>query len=182
MNYENFVKRDDAYKKFVKQRKLVIDSVQKGNFADVFSNLCADALEGDSVAEDCVAYFFNKGISNILQPNYEFYMFWQILAGANGNEFALEKIEFFLNSALEQIVEDTELVANAMRKQKMDASNALMVISNILCEAIIDHLNFDAVDFVKVKDEPSLYSTEKNRPFVDALNAGLVDVVNFLAQ
>ena len=180
MRYEDFTSRDTAYKNFVKMRKKVLDSIEDDSFADVFSKLCGDALDGNCVAEDCLAYFFNKGIADIIQPNFEFYMFWQILAGANGNEFALEKIEFFLKSALDEIVDDERILTTALRKQKFTEQNALFVISHLLCVGIIDKLNYDAVDFVKIKETPSLYSNEKNRPFIDALNQCLPEVIDYL--
>ena len=34
------------------------------------------------------------------QQNFENYMSWEILAAANGNEFAIEKMQFFLDAVL----------------------------------------------------------------------------------
>ena len=96
MDYKDFTSRKNAYETFVKIRRAVLESTSKGTFGDVFSDLYSDAMAGDCVAQDVVAYFFNKGIPDFLPVNYDLYMTWEILAGANGNEFALEKLEFFL--------------------------------------------------------------------------------------
>lgn len=180
MDYQNFTKRQDAFDGFVKLRKTVNDSIDKGNFVDVFTDLCSTAMAGDCVAQDCVAYFFNRGVPKLLQPNYEYYMSWQILAGANGNEFALEKMEFFLNPALEPIVNDEELLHRALKRRNITKDNALMVISNLVCEGIVDELKINAKDLINVSNEPCVYSANRNRKYLDAMDKALPKVVEFL--
>lgn len=182
MDYKDFTSRNDAFNGFVKLRKEVLDSVDRGNFGDVFTELCTKALSGDCVAQDCVAYFFNKGIPNVLLPNFENYMSWQILAGANGNEFALEKMEFFLNSALYAIIDDEEILSAAFLKKNITKSNALMVISNLICEGIVDQLKINPKDLINFKAKASLYKPEKNRVFLNAMDECLPEVVDFLVS
>lgn len=180
MDYKDFTDRATAYNKFVKHRKDVLDSVEAGNFSDAFADLCASALAGNCVAQDVAAYFFNRGVPNILQPNYQFYMSWQILAGANGNEFALEKLEFFLKNAVEAIVFDEEILTTALLRKNITKENALMMISNLVCEAIVDQLQLNPKDLVQISDKPVLYSPQKARVFADAMEASLPEVVRFL--
>jgi len=180
LDYKDFTKRQDAFDMFVKARREVLDSVDRGHFGEVFTELCTKALEGDCVAQDCVAYFFNKGVPNYLVPNFEYYMSWQILAGANGNEFALEKLEFFLNVALEAIIEEDDILLVAMRRKNVTKDNAIMVISNLLCEGIVDELKLDAKNLITLEKKPSYYSPEKNRVFVSALENCLTNVIDFL--
>lgn len=180
MDYRDFTDRQTAFQTFVKMRREVLDSVDDGNFADVFTELCTKALAGDCVAQDCVAYFFNKGVADILVPNYEYYMSWQILAGANGNEFALEKMEFFLNAALEEIIDDEDVLTVAMRKGNINKNNAIMVISNLLCEGIVDELKLEPKNLITISRTPSKYTPEKNRVFTDALDKCIYAVINFL--
>lgn len=180
MDYNDFTPRQEAYNGFVKMRKAVFDSIDQGKFEDVFADICANALAGDCVAQDCVAYFFNKGVDGYLAPNYDYYMSWQILAGANGNEFALEKLEFFLNPALEPIVDDEEILTTAMQNKTITKDNALMVISNLICEGIVDELHIEPKNLVKIQSKESLYTPQKNRTYLDAIERCIPNVVEYL--
>lgn len=180
MDANLFTDRDFAFKSFVEERKKIIESADRGDFVEAFTELCTKAMAGDCVAQDVTAYFFNRGFDNFLQPNFEYYMSWEILAGANGNEFALEKMEFFLNPALEKITDDVELLKNAMLRRNITRDNALMVISNLICEGIADELHLDAKKLINISNKASRYSPEKNRIFLDAMEKALPNVVDFL--
>lgn len=180
MDYKDFTKRQTAFDGFVKYRREVLDSAENGAFTEVFTELCTRALAGDCIAQDCVAYFFNKGVPDFLAPNYDYYMSWQILAGANGNEFALEKLEFFLNLALEQILADEELLTLALKHKNITKDNALMVISNLLCEGIVDQLHLDPKNLIDIDKKAKPYTPEKNRVYTNALDDCLLDVAKFL--
>lgn len=180
MDYKDFIPRNEAFNKFVQLRRQVLDSVDDGSFGDVFAEVCANAMANDAVAQDVVAYFFNKGIPDILYPNFENYMSWQILAGANGNEFSLEKLEFFLNSSLNAIIDDEEILRMAIKKRNITKDNALMVISNLLCEGMADELKLDPKQLANFENKASSYAPEKNRAFLSALEECTSDVVEFL--
>ncbi len=182
MDYKDFTDRDAAYNGFIKLRKEILESAERGNFPDVFTDLCTRAMANDCVAQDVVAYFFNKGVPDLLLPNFENYMSWQILAGANGNEFSLEKMEFFLNPAIDDIVDDTEIIATALKRKNVTKDNALYVISNLICEGIVDELKIDAKQLVNFKQVASRYAPEKNRPFLTAMEKCLPKVVEFLVS
>lgn len=180
MEYKDFTKRDDAYNIFVKYRREVLDSVDTGKFADTFTELCTKALSGDCVAQDCVSYFFKNGVDGCLFENYEYYMSWQILAGANGNEFALEKMEFFLNPALNAIVYDEEILTEAFRKKNLEKDSAIMVISNLLCEGIVDYLKIDPKQLIQIESVPKPYSAKLQRMYSDALRESAYRVAEYL--
>lgn len=180
MEYKNFTSRNEAYNIFLKQRKQVLDSIETGDFFDAFTELCSSALEGDPVAQDVAAYFFNRGVPSFLQPNYQFYMSWEILSGANGNEFALEKLEFFLNNALDEIVYDEEILTTALKRRNITKDNALLVIANLICEGIVDELEINPKDLIQISNKPVHYSPQKARVFSDAMQKSLPKVVEFL--
>lgn len=180
MDYRDFTPRNVAYDGFIKLRRQVLESADRGDFADVFSEICANAMVGDCVAQDVVAYFFNKGVPDFLPENYDCYMSWQILAGANGNEFALEKLEFFLNPALEPIVDDETILTTAMQRGTIDKDNALMVISNLICEGVVDELKIDAQRLIKFNNKNMQYSPKLNRTYLDAIEKSIPKVVNYL--
>jgi len=182
LDYRDFTKRQQAFNGFVRYRREIIDSADRGEFVEAFTEVCTKALEGDCVAQDCVAYFFNKGFEDLLVPNFEYYMSWQILAGANGNEFALEKLQFFFNVALNAIIYDEELLKHAIRRKNITKENAIMVISNLICEGIVDELKLNPKDLILIKNKPSTYTPEKNRIFVSAMERCLPRVVEFLVS
>ena len=183
MEYKDFTDRQTAYDGFIKYRRQLMDCVEKGNFFDEFTELCARAMGGDCVAQDCVAYFFSRGVPGVLLKNYDYYMSWQILAGANGNMFALEKLEFFLNSALEEIVGNEEILSQAFYRRNITKDNALMVISNLLCEGIVDQLQLDPKKLVRFDNKKEVsYSPQINRPYLTALDDCFADVVDFLVS
>lgn len=180
MDYRDFTKRKTAYDGFVKMRKEILDNIDNPDFNDLFTELCTKALAGDCIAQDVVAYFFNKGIPDRIHPNYDFYMRWQFLAGANGNEFALEKMEFFLNSALEELTDEEEILRRALLRGNITKDNALMVMSNLLCEGVVDQLKINPKDLITFGKKAELYSPQKNRPYIDAINNSIVPVAQYL--
>lgn len=180
MDYKDFTKRQDAFDKFVKNRKHVLDSIDDGKFLDTFSDLCSSAMAGDCVAQDCVAYFFNRGMPNLLPQNYDYYMSWEILAGANGNEFALEKLQFFLDAALNPIIDDEEILQSALKHGNITKDNAIMMISNLLCEGIVDELKIDPKNLIDMNTTSSAYNPALNRKYSDALTKAITSVVEYL--
>jgi len=180
LDYSEFTPRAVAFDGFVRYRRAVLEAEERGDFVNAFTELCTLAMSGDCIAQDCVAYFFNKGVPGQLMPNYEYYMSWQILAGANGNEFALEKMEFFLKLGIDAIVYDDEIIKSAMRRKNLNKNNAIVVIGNLICEGIVDQLKIDVKKLIEIPNKPSLFSPEKNRMFVSALENCLPDVAEYL--
>ncbi len=182
MDYKDFIDKKTAFADFVKLRKEVLNSAEDGDFADAFIDLCTKAMSGDAVAQDVVAYFFNKGYPDVLAPNYEYYMSWQILAGANGNMFAIEKMKFFLDPALSAIVDDEQVLQAALYSRTITKENALDVISNLICEGIVDELKINPKKLIHVSNAKVPYSAELNRKFVSARDKCLQSVAQYLVS
>ncbi len=183
MEYKNFTDRQIAFDGFVKYRREVYDSIDDGKFFDVFTELCSKAMLGDCIAQDCVAYFYKKGVPDFLLPNFNAYMSWQILAGAGGNEFAIEKMEFFLQNAINEIIYDEETMQMALIRGNITSSNALMVISNLICEGIADELQLDPKSLIHIDTSvASPYSPDKNRLFLNAMEKCMSSVRSFLVS
>lgn len=183
MDYKDFTPRQKAFDEFVKYRKQVMDGADRGEFENIFFDICAKAIDGDCVAQDCVAYFYNKGFDDF-QPNFENYMSWEILAAANGNEFAIEKIQFFLDVALDAIIYDEDILRTAMKKGNVTRENAIYVISNLICEGIVDELKLDPKDkkLISMSKVPSTYEPAKNRVFVAAMENCMGRVITYLCS
>ena len=98
----------------------------------------------------------------------------------SSNEFALEKMEFFLNPALDAIINDEEILAEAFRKKNIEKDSAMMVISNLLCEGIVDELQLDPKKLIQIEQKPKPYSPKLQRMFSDALNKSMYNVAEYL--
>ncbi len=181
MDYRDFTSKDVAYNKFLEYRKQIIDNADNGEFNDAFLDISAKAIDGDCVAQDCIAYFFNRGFDDF-KPNYEYYMSWEVLAAANGNEFAIEKLQFFLDVAVSAIIYDNEILKRAMVRGNLNKNNAIVVISNLICEGIVDELGLDPKKLTDVNEKGAAYSASINRKFVAAMETCLPRVVEFLVS
>ena len=180
VDYKKFIDKDTAREKFIKFRKIIMDASEKGNFDETFSDICTKALEGDAVAQDCVAYFYNKGLLGNLKANYDLYMSWEILACANGNCFAIDKLEFFLKYALDVIFSVDRVLYDAIRKGNITKDNGLYVISNLLCESIVDILKIDPKELIQRDNTSQPFSNDVNRKYVDALETSMPIVVQYI--
>lgn len=181
MDYKNFIDKETSYNGFVKYRRKIIDASEKGKFEEAFTDIGTKALEGDAIAQDVMAYFYNKGLPNFLKPNYELYISWQILASANGNMFAIEKTEFLIKYALDVIFDSDAVLRQAILRGNIDKDNALYVVSNLICESMVDTLHIDAKKLIEIQGETK-YSPEVNRKFVLAMESSIPVVVNYLVS
>lgn len=181
MDYKKFINKDKGYDGFIKYRRMVIDASEKGKFDEVFTDIGTKALEGDAIAQDVMAYFYNKGLPGFLKPNYELYLSWQILSSANGNCFAMEKTEFIIKFALDSIFDSDAVLKQAILRGNIDKDNALYVVTNLICESMVDILKINAKDLVLQQGEMK-FSQEVNRRFVLAMERSVPVVVNFLVS
>ena len=181
MDYKKFINKDKGYDGFIKYRRMVIDASEKGKFDEVFTDIGTKGLEGDAIAQDVMADFYNKGLSGFLKPNYELYLSWQILSSANGNCFAMEKTEFIIKFALDSIFDSDAVLKQAILRGNIDKDNALYVVTNLICESMVDILKINAKDLVLQQGEMK-FSQEVNRRFVLAMERSVPVVVNFLVS
>lgn len=181
MDYKKFINKDKGYDGFIKYRRMVIDASERGKFDEVFTDIGTKALEGDAIAQDVMAYFYNKGLPNFLKPNYELYLSWQILSSANGNCFAMEKTEFIIKFALDSIFDSDAVLKQAILRGNIDKDNALYVVTNLICESMVDILKINAKGLVLQQGEMK-FSQEVNRRFVLAMERSVPVVVNFLVS
>lgn len=181
MDYKKFINKDKGYDGFIKYRRMVIDASERGKFDEVFTDIGTKALEGDAIAQDVMAYFYNKGLPGFLKSNYELYLSWQILSSANGNCFAMEKTEFIIKFALDSIFDSDAVLKQAILRGNIDKDNALYVVTNLICESMVDILKINAKGLVLQQGEMK-FSQEVNRRFVLAMERSVPVVVNFLVS
>ena len=127
------------------------------------------AMDGNAIAQDVMSYYYKDGVKKYIPENYDLYMQWAILAAANGNEFTIEKLQFFLNYAFDEIVNSAKL-PQILAKNGIDETNYIYVLGNLLCEGIVDEMQITAKKLVEMQGQTSKYSPEKLREYKRALD------------
>lgn len=184
MDKEDFVTKADAFKGFTQLRTILNDCAEnprsyKKSFLDMFAEVGSLAMEGNAIAQDLMSYYYKDGVKNLVPQNYDLYMQWAILAAANGNEFTIEKLQFFLNYAFEEI-SDSDKLQQIIQKNDIDEKNYMAVLGNLLCEGIVDEMQITAKKLVEAPNREVKYSPEKLRSYQRALDKALPKVLDFL--
>ncbi len=184
MEQENFIKKNDAFKGFTDLRKIMNDCIEnshlyKKSFLDMFAEVGSLAMEGNAIAQDVMSYYYKNGVKDLLPENYDLYMQWAILAAANGNEFTIEKLQFFLNYAFQEIVDNNKL-QQIIDKNEIDQQNYVFVLGNLLCEGIVDELQITAKKLVDTPNKEVKYTPEKLRSYKRALDRAMPKILEYL--
>jgi len=184
MEYNDFIRRKDAYNSFKELRKILNGSIAnpkdwKKSFREMFEEVGALAMENNCIAQDVMSYYYKDGVDGILEENYDQYMQWEILAGANGNEFAIEKLQFFLNYAIQEIAE-SENLDKILAINGINEDNYIYILGNLLCEGLVDELALSPKKLVSGPVKKQEYSLERMRVYRNALDQALPKVLEYL--
>ena len=167
--------RNNFNKKIAKSTILNREEVIIDNFNDI----CLRAAKDDPIAQDFLAYCFKKGVKDVIPVNYDKYMKWQILAGSNGNEFAIDKLALFFNYAFNEIMlaEDFQYI---VQRNGLNADNFNYVVGKLLCEAMADDLMLQPAELVKEKVTAVEFEAKVMRVFDRSRNYAIPKVLKFL--
>lgn len=184
MEYKDFVYKNDAYIGFVELRKILNemkDSPEKfeKTFEDMFAEVGALAMSGNPIAQDIMSYYYKSGVEGVIPENYDQYMKWAILAGANGNEFAIEKLQFFLNYGLTELV-STENLPKILARNGINEKNYMYILGNLLCEGLVDAMNITAKSLVEEKPTTVKYTPERLRKYKKEIDKVLPKIMDYL--
>ena len=177
---------DVCRKKFMEMRKSFQKTFQKADFLakqetfnNLYDNICIEAVEGDVVAQDFLAYLNKKGWGDFLPVNMDASMRWQILSAANGNGFAIEKLTIFLSFAIDKIlaVEDIKEIAE---RNDIFQENYQYIIGRLICEGIVDELHINARDMIKEETKHQEASPKIMHVFDNAREESIPRVLKFL--
>ena len=185
MEYKNFVYKKDAFAGFVEMRKILNDVIENPqdynkDFDDIFSEIGALAMSGNPIAQDLMSYYYKEGVPGFIDENFDQYMKWAILAGANGNEFALEKLQFFLNYGLNELLSDDSKVQRILSRNGINELNYLYILGNLICEGIVDSMNITAKALVEEKPKVVKYTPEKLRVYKREIDKVLPKIMEYL--
>ncbi len=176
------IARKDAYSKFIEWREKINKvSDYRVKFYPLFDEAVKLASEGDPCMQDVVAYYYKSGVDRLLDEDYKKYMNWEILAGANGNEFAIEKLQFFMGYAYDQIVQDG-LFPKIKYYNGIDEYNYIYIIGRELCIALAEKLEINETTLSKLKDGYLPYKPEYFRDYRKAVDEVLPLVIEKMAQ
>lgn len=182
MEYKDFVYKVDAYNGFVELRRVLnelLENEDRDKFENAWTEVGALAMAGNPIAQDIVAYYYKDGINGFLPENYDLYMKWSILAAANGNEFAIEKLQFFLNYAFQELITEENL-QKILSRNEIDENNYFYVIGNLLCEGLVDEMHIDAKKLVEEKSGIVKYTPERLRVYKRELEKALPRILDYL--
>ncbi len=184
MEKEDFITKKDAFEGFTRLRRVLNDCLENPrqyakSFMDMITDVGTLAMDGNAIAQDVMSYYYKDGVKKYIPENYDLYMQWAILAAANGNEFTIEKLQFFLNYAFDEIVNSAKL-PQILAKNGIDETNYIYVLGNLLCEGIVDEMQITAKKLVEMQGQASKYSPEKLREYKRALDKALPKVLDFL--
>lgn len=177
---------DHCRQKFMEMRRQFNKSMEKADFLEkeetfnsLYDNICIDAVDGDVVAQDFLAYLNKKGRGDFLPVNMEASMKWQILSAANGNGFAIEKLTIFLSFAIDKIL-SVEDVDEIVERNEIFQENYQYIIGRLLCEGIVDELHINAREMIKEKPKVVESSPKLMREFDKAREESIPKVLKFL--
>lgn len=157
-----FIETEEALAKFTEMRREVNNCVEREpeKFPELWEEIKQKALYDSVIAMDVLAYFYKTGIPKLLPENYERHVAWQFLSAARGNKLALDKIQFLITHAVDQIAEH-EKFDDMVYLNDITEENINHVLGKALCKVLVgDFLKAFPIDLVKLKDEYVPYSQE----------------------
>ncbi len=179
MEYQDFYDRKRAFEEFkIIRNKLnnALENPRAESFSSLFTKVKKQAGEGDVVAQDVVAYFYRDGAGRYLGENYPKYMAWQILSASNGNKFAIDKLQFFMGYAYDELVDHPDF--GIMKyKCKIDEYNYIYIMGQKICEALVEELGYDAKALSAETDRYDSYKPEQFRDLRKAIDKVLPKVI-----
>lgn len=168
MDREDFVSREKSSKEFrawrAKLNNIQDNYTLEENFETLFAQVIKKAGEGDVIMQDVAAYYYKEGVARWLDEDYKKYMNWEILAAAGGNETAIEKLQFFMSYAYDQIIE-SEVFPQIKYYNKIDEYNYIYIIGQRLCEELASELGLNCDELAKQKDDFVPYAPEHFRDY-----------------
>lgn len=175
-----------AKNEFIKLRQKVDDIIVKTprrkldeEFAEEFRRIYTEATLGDIVCQDYLGYIFKRGKEGLVPENIELSMQWQLLAASNGNNFSIDRLAIFLNSAYDEII-NLEDFGEIKYYNKINQINYTYKIGRLICDAIIDILQINALNIIKEIPDTLEFNQASMRVYDNARQKAVSIVINYL--
>lgn len=171
----------DAFANIRKELNSYIEKGQAEKFLTRFQQLKQDALnKSDVVAMDILAYYYKTGVGKILPENYMRYISWEFVAAARGNELAIEKLQFLIGYACDNIIA-CDYYDDIEYKNDIDEYNVLYVLGKNICKIMVkDFLNAFPIDLVDLPDDFKPYKKEDFILLRKNIDAAIPKTIDFL--
>lgn len=175
--YTDYETAFDGFTELRRELNYLADNDPKG-FLAKFEEVKQKALREDCIAMDVLSYYYKTGVRGILRENYMRYVYWEFVAAARGNTFAIEKLQFVIGNACNQIAmsDDYELI---QYKNDIDEYNALYVLGKNFCKIMVrDFLKAFPIDLVAMEDNFAPYKKEDSiilQKYIDEAVAKTID-------
>ena len=182
VKYKPFVYYEEAMAGFAEARKILNECKEKGAraFLTEFQKYKEAAKNEDAIAMDVLAYYYKTGAGNFLPENYNRYITWELVAAGRGNTFAIEKLQFLIGYACDQII-DCDDFETIKYKNDIDQYNLLYVLGKAVCKIVVrNFLKAYPVDLVELEDT---YSPYEQKDFVTLrryIDEAIPLTINFL--
>lgn len=186
MNYEELTsaqfrdlahaRKEKIYSKIRKLGSIKAEAV----LYDEYEKLCEDAAGGDPIAQDILAEWFRNG-SQIVDENMEVGMKWLILAGANGNKYALDRLKLHFNFAFTSIISHDNF-SNMAYRHNIDEYNYQYVLGKYICDGVVDDMKINALELAKSKPIHMPFSSIIMRRFDKSIESSVSKVIEMMQK
>ena len=181
VKYNDFIERSFAQNEFVQLHGKFIDNYDYTQRPKLLEEIKKDAVGGDPIAQDFLAYLYKEGVDRIIPENFTKQLRWQILSGANGNEFAISKLQFYFGFAFDQIVYDDDF-GLIKYKLGLDQYNYIYKLGKEICQELVKKLAIDPKVLNSEKDVLLPYRPELFRDFRRAIDESLPSLIENLKK
>ena len=149
-----YIEYEDALEGFTKARKYLNDKISNSpsDFHWAFNDYKIDAKKGDHIAMDVLAYYYKTGVPNLLPENYQRFLAWELLAGARGNQLAIEKLQFLFNFAFDQIM-SADNYGDIVYKNDIDEYNVIYVLGKAICKVLVQQIGIYPLELSQENDD-----------------------------
>lgn len=177
-----FIYYEDALEGFTSARKKLNELIENNpaKFKAAFLEYKKAAGSGDPIAMDIIAYYYKSGVQGLLGENYQKYLSWEILAGARGNELAIEKLQFLFTYAYEQIL-DSDKYEDIEYKNDIDEYNVIYVIGKAICKILVRQMEIFPTDMAKEEDEEAPFNQDIFNRFRRTVDQSIPKIIDFMA-
>ncbi len=173
---KKLIEREKTFNGFIEARREINSSVDGYAFPAVFESYKKKAAEGDVVAQDVLAYYYKEGVRGYLRENYSKYLKWEILSGANGNSFAIEKLQFLFGYAYDYLVGHEDF-AYIKYLNDIDEYNYIPVMGQFICAKLVEKMELDEKSLALEREQGDPYRAEVYRDVRKAIDEILDYVV-----
>ncbi len=169
----------EAFDRFVAERKTINTAIDKGTVASAFNQLIDKSMHQDAVAMDVLAYYYKSGITNFLPENYTKYLHYELLACAKGNNFAIDKMQFLFTNVYNQIL-DSEDLDVIVYLNDVTEDNFAFIFGKEIAKVMVKKYSINAEDLANQPNEKVPFKNEMLIEFKKDLQDATPEIIEKL--